>query len=107
MGNTWVTDMKHYLDEDGYLAEMPGPALKLALFQGAIVSWVTAQLPRQIPRTNVTCRRTPGRQRCLGEIHAFLEVPSERIIWHCPFCGDNGLISGWEGTEWDRRVPAG
>ena len=23
------------------------------------------------------------------------------IIWHCPVCGDNGAISGWQGTFWD------
>lgn len=107
MGNTWITDMRHYLTKEGYLGELPGPALNLALFQGSIVTWVTAHLSKESPRTNVYCRRAPGRQRCLGEIHALLDASSERIAWHCPLCGDNGLISGWEGTEWDRRVPAG
>lgn len=27
--------------------------------------------------------------------------PEDRIYWHCPVCGDNGLISGWQDTFWD------
>jgi hypothetical protein len=42
IGNTWVTDMRHYLDEAGPIGDMPGPALSLALFLGAIVAWVTS-----------------------------------------------------------------
>jgi hypothetical protein len=25
-----------------------------------------------------------------------------RIHWHCPVCNDNGFISGWQATLWDR-----
>lgn len=36
---TWITDMRHYLDEHGSLpADMPGPAVNLALFLGSIVT---------------------------------------------------------------------
>ncbi len=43
MADTWITDLRHFLDESGELPEdLPGPALKLALFQGSIVSWMTA-----------------------------------------------------------------
>ncbi len=27
------------------------------------------------------------------------ENPS--ILWHCPICQDNGVISGWQNTLWD------
>jgi len=26
------------------------------------------------------------------------------MVWHCPICGDNGIIRGWEGTFWDNRA---
>lgn len=92
--------MRHYLDDDGEVASMPGPALNLALFLGSIVSWTTAF--GLGGRTNVPCRRSPGRRRCLGEIVASFHSDPEGIRWHCPVCGDNGLIHGWEGTPWDR-----
>jgi hypothetical protein len=31
MANTYVTDLRHYLDDDQDLAEMSGPALNLAI----------------------------------------------------------------------------
>jgi hypothetical protein len=108
MADTWVTDMRHYLDSDGSMAmDMPAPALNLALFQGSIVAWVTTLLALNgSPRTNVHCRRRPGRYPCAGEIHAALALEEpDTIIWHCPLCGDNGFIRGWEGTPWDRRLP--
>lgn len=103
MADTWVVDMTHYLDSDGSLAPLPGPALNLALYFGSIVSWMTSiESPEGPEETNVWCRRKPGRQRCLGEIYAWFEPASAAIRWTCPFCGDNGQISGWEGTLWDR-----
>ncbi len=108
MADTWVTDLRHFLNEVGELPEeIPAPALKLALFQGAIVAWMTGTdcLNGQGSRTNVNCRRSPSRRPCPGEILASLDTKSEAIIWECPLCGDNGRISGWEGTTWDRRKP--
>ncbi len=110
MADTWITDMRHYLNEVGELPDgIPVPALKLALFQGAIIAWVTETGCRigQGCRTNVNCRRSPNRRPCLGEIAALYEAKSEALTWECPLCGDNGRISGWEGTPWDRRVPDG
>ncbi len=108
MGDTWITDMRHYLNDFGELAcDIPTPALKLALFQGAMIAWMTGtRCPRdQASRTNVNCRRSPKRRPCLGEIVASIDARSEAIFWECPLCGDNGQISGWEGTSWDRRPP--
>jgi hypothetical protein len=103
--DTWIVDMRHYLDEDtGDLPEtIPAPALNLALFFGSIVAWVTDHLPHGDWHTNVPCRRSPGRRRCLGEIVAELDAPSGSIAWQCPICGDRGLIHGWEDTLWNRR----
>jgi hypothetical protein len=104
MGDTWVTDMRHYLDEEGLLPEtLPGPALSIALFLGSIVGWVTSHPEGTYEETNVPCRRTPGRRRCLGDIFARVDAAQAAITWECPICGDNGYIRGWEGTLWDRR----
>lgn len=65
----WVVDMRHYIDEDtGDLPEViPERVLSLAIFFGAIVTWVTDHLPEGDEHTNVPCRRSPGRRRCHGD----------------------------------------
>jgi len=102
---TWVTDLRHYIDEgtDEWAEGLPGPALNLALALGSIVAWVTDHLPAGDAHTNVPCWRSPGRKRCRGDILAECPPGSSDIIWQCPRCGENGMISGWEGTFWDRR----
>ncbi len=101
----WVVDMRHYLDDTtGNLPDgLPTPALNLALFFGSIVAWVTDHLPNGDWHTNVPCRRSPRRRRCLGDIMADLDRTSGHISWQCPVCGDHGLIHGWEDTQWNRH----
>ncbi len=104
MPNTWVTDMRHYLDESGAFAtNLPGPALILANFQGAIAAWATSPAGHVSVRTNVVCRRRPSCRRCVGEIQAELVDGDQTVAWRCPVCGDNGVIRGWQDTIWDRR----
>ncbi|MHB9150700.1 MAG: DUF6933 domain-containing protein [Thermoleophilia bacterium] len=102
-GNTWITDMRHFLDSSGDVPDMPGPALSLALFLGSIVAWATSGRTSADVVTNVSCRRSPGRRRCLGIIEADLTENGHAVSWLCPVCGDNGVTRGWEGTLWDRR----
>lgn len=102
-GNTWITDMRHFLDESGSMPDMPGPALNLALFLGSIVAWVTSGRAAADIRTNVSCRRSPAHQRCRGLIEAGLTENGTAVEWWCPVCGDDGVTRGWEGTPWDRR----
>jgi hypothetical protein len=103
----WVVDMQHYLDEEtGDLPpDLPSRSLNLVLFFGSIVAWVTDHLPHGDWHTNVPCRRSPGRKRCLGEIIATLNHASGAIEWQCSVCGDNGAIHGWEDTLWNRSGP--
>jgi hypothetical protein len=101
--NTYVTDLRHYLDESDDLADMPGPALNLAMVFTSVVAWATDHEPEDILPTNVWCWRRPGRKRCRGELVANLQPGSSEIVWHCPMCGVNGVIRGWEHSLWDRR----
>jgi hypothetical protein len=103
MANTWVTDLRHFLDDEGGIPDsLPGPALRLLRFLGAITQWVTIHPPGQFPWTNIPCRRSPGHRPCPGDIHAGFHSDGTTIVWECPFCGANGYIHGWEGTLWDR-----
>ena len=104
----WVVDMRHYVDEatGDFPVGLPNRVLGLALFFGAIVAWVIDHVPTGDWHTN-TCRRSPGRRRCLGDIVAELDAASGHIAWQCPISGDHGLIHGWEDTLWNRHGSAG
>jgi hypothetical protein len=93
----WVVDMRHYLDEDtGDLpSAIPERVLSLAIFFGAIVSWVTDHLPEGDEYTNVPCRRSPGRRRCRSEIIAQLDRTSGYIVL---------ALSAVRGQRMDPRV---
>ncbi len=103
MANTYVTDLRHFLDDSEDLADLPGPALNLAMVLTSLVAWATDHEPEDILPTNVWCWRRPGRKRCRGELVADLRHGSSEIVWHCPLCGVNGVIRGWEHSLWDRR----
>jgi len=95
-----ITDLRHFLNEAGELAEMPGPAVRIATFLCSIVRWRTGFSGART-RTNVWCRRSPGRRHCRGEIEAEYTDGRHTIAWGCPECGDRGFLHGWEGTRWD------
>jgi len=99
---TMVTDMRHFLDDEGDLPDLPGPALNIVLFLGSIVAWVTRLHATEPEVTNVPCRRKPGRKRCVGDIVALLNENDLSISWECLVCGDHGTINGWQSTLWDR-----
>ena len=101
MIKSFVIHLPHYLDERGELGQMPGPAISLALFFGSIVSWVSGWPGPHGERTNVSCRRQRDKPRCTGEIYARLTA-GHAILFRCSACGEDGTISGWRGTRWDR-----
>jgi len=104
MGDTWITDIRHFLRDDGSMPDLPGPADRLAKYIGSIIEAVTSRHPDKVDWvTDIRCRRRPGHKRCDGKIVAFYdEDDSTTIRWFCPFCDDNGYIHGWRGTIWDR-----
>jgi hypothetical protein len=102
MANTWIIDLTHYLDEHGAIVTVPSPARRLAEHFGAIVRAVTWDPVGAETGSSVRCRRRPGRKRCPGQIRAAITLDDGMdIVWECPSCGDNGLISNWDGTMWD------
>jgi hypothetical protein len=101
MADTWIVDLRHFLNADGSIAPKSGRARRLAQHFAAIVREITAELGEETYFPKVRCRRKPGRKRCCGEIESILDPDSGAIVWRCPICGDNGSIQGWEGTLWD------
>jgi len=99
MGDTWIVDLRHYLAPSGALAEMPAPARRLAEYFASIVVDATSNLDEP---PSVRCRRRPGRRRCTGIAFSMPSIEhDDAIVWHCPACGDYGLIQGWQDTLWD------
>jgi hypothetical protein len=102
MANTWIIDLTHYLDERGATVTVPSPARRLAEHFGAIVRAVTWDPVGAGTGSSVRCRRRPGRKPCRGHIRAAITLDDRMdIVWECPLCGDNGVISNWHGTMWD------
>jgi len=99
MTDTYVTDITHYLDEYGNLAEMPGPARKLASFLVLIIDTITLDCSVVFTDTDIPCRK----KGCFGEILARFDPDSEDILWHCTNCSHNGVIRNWQNTNWDQR----
>ena len=99
MGNTWIVDIRHYLDPSGAFADMPSRARLLAEYFTHIVVDATTNIDDE---PNVRCRRRPGRRPCTGTIMSYPAADDlDRIYWYCPICNDNGFISGWQNTIWD------
>ena len=99
MPRTYVTDLQHFLDDQGDLAEMPNQAKQMAAFLVLIIDAITPEAPEDFVESGVRCRA----RKCTGEILARLDPGDEVITWHCPACGQNGVVRNWQGTKWDRR----
>ena len=110
MPRSYTTNMNHFIQKDGTIADLPKPAARLARYFGSIVEDVTRR-PRSYSdflrnkdcTTNVNCRRRPGHKPCDTQIIAFMDIAPSIIAWHCPSCRDHGFISGWEKGIWDKR----
>ena len=101
MQDTWVTDITHFLDEEGDLISEPLQARKFAEYITAIIVMASYPEPEYPPEYKVRCRRRPNRKPCLEQIVGFVDPDTDDIVWMCPSCGDRGFISNWRGTIWD------
>ena len=97
--------LSHYTDENGDIVrDMPTPAKRISQFFGSIVAFMTQNNlcnNNKEYRTFTKCRKRPSHKPCPGKISALYDEDGESFFWICPECGDNGLISDWQGTVWD------
>jgi len=101
MGDTWITDLTHFLDEEGHIGPTHGPARRLAEHFTAIVELASRFEFVIHPEYQVRCRRRPGRKPCPGHIESDLNFETEDIMWWCTACDDHGNIRNWKGSKWD------
>lgn len=97
-----VSDLRHFLDmPEG----APGPARKMAEHLGFVVRAATAHEAGAPWVSALTCRRRPANRPCPGHIAVFRADLRAPIEWRCTACGDEGVISGWDGSPYDLRQP--
>jgi hypothetical protein len=98
-----IAKLSHYLGEDLSLIKIPAPAAALREFLGCIVEAVTSRDPDdENYGTELSCRQ--GCERSESIMIAFHDKADPSVIhWSCSTCGDEGQITGWEGTIWDKR----
>ncbi|MGZ5365615.1 MAG: hypothetical protein ACXWD5_16105, partial [Mycobacterium sp.] len=97
----YVTDLRHFLDLP---ATSPGPARRMAEHLTSVVRAATACDPGLRWVSALPCRRRPGRRACPGFTEVLRSDIPASIAWRCACCGDEGVISGWEGSPFDLRT---
>lgn len=88
--STWITSMAHFPKPNELSNRMPMALIQTTLQFGSIVKMAAKAVSG-----------TPARHGCGGTIEAKLDDESEKIIWKCAGCADNGEISHWRGSGWE------
>jgi hypothetical protein len=97
---SWVTDTRHFLNEQG---RIPDDLPAVPRYLGTIVAAASALPAGRVNPLELRCRRRPGHRSCPGSIHASVDLASAEILWFCPWCDDHGVIYNWHDSPWDRR----
>ena len=96
----FITNIRHLIDASVNMPEaMPAEARELIGFLTLIIDTTTKNLPDSLTATGISCFE----KACSGMIKTAIRPDTEEIHWYCPDCEDEGLINGWQGTEWDNR----
>jgi len=88
--STWITNMTHFPKPHELSKRMPMALIKTTLEFGAIV-----KMGSQGPSAK------QAKHSCGGEIEAKLDSGSDKILWRCKSCGDDGEINQWRSSGWD------
>jgi hypothetical protein len=98
----FVSDLRHFLEIPD---DAPGPARKMAQHLGSVVRAATAGDAGTPWITAIACRRRPRNRPCTGHIAVFRADLPAPIEWQCSVCGEEGVISGWDESPFDIRLP--
>jgi hypothetical protein len=98
-----ITNIQHFLDDNGDIAELRPEALYLLYFLGNIIITATIEYDKPISIADIPCRTINNDESCPGEIEVWVYAENNEIGWECTECGEEGIISNWEQTLWDQR----
>ena len=101
---TMITNIQHFLDENGEVPDMPLEAQELVSFLSDIIEAVSRKYDAPVAFADTKCRSMVNGKSCTGEIEVWVYSEDNRIGWECLECGEEGVISHWEGTPWDKRT---
>ncbi len=97
-GATYITDLTHFLDENGLPpVDAPRRLLKLLAFLGSILKAGSSHPTGAQFSSAVPCRR----RFCSRLSLTIANGRDGTIRWECPDCGENGYISKWQGSYCD------
>ena len=101
---TMVTNLQHFLGENGEVpSDLTPEADALLSFLSLVVEAATIAYDKPVTFASAPCRAIVEGKRCEGQIEAWVYADTNEIGWECLECGEEGVITGWEKTAWDRR----
>ena len=97
-------DFLDYLNVDGEPSDLAVRDPVLFAFLTSVIEMASEYNSLPLLSADVTCHCVVEGDLCLGVIEVWIYADNDRIGWECLVCGDEGAISNWEMTPWDRRV---
>lgn len=95
----YIAKMTHSLDETGNIPKhIPKEAREMASFLALVVDETTKELPSRLTLTDIRCFK----KGCEGSIKTEFLIENEEIHWICSKCDNEGVISDWQSTRWDK-----
>lgn len=98
-----ITNIQHFMDENGEVADLPLEAQGLLNFLAAIIVAASQAYDEPITFSEVTCPKVINGSPCSGDVEVWVYAENNEIGWECLECGNEGIISHWERTPWDKR----
>ncbi|MHB9035016.1 MAG: plasmid pRiA4b ORF-3 family protein [Armatimonadota bacterium] len=100
-GRTWISDLTHFLDENGLPPVNAPRDLREALsFFGGIVKASSSHPSNTQFCSALRCRTVLENKPCGGYL-MISHRPDGVIHWQCPKCEEKGFISNWQKTIYD------
>lgn len=96
--------MRH-MPEDVWDPRVPPAARNLTEYLRAIVREAISMKPGMEETVIVHCRRRPKRQPCKALLSVRVQEVPAQIHWHCPACGDTGIITHWQEVNLHSTPP--
>ena len=100
----WVIDIRHWLDEETKSVAAEPQLRKKVEKIGEIITYVTSKFVGIPVKDKPEYWRRPKRKPCRGLLDIQLDEIEGRIHWYCNECGDEGVVSGWQGLLWDMTI---
>jgi hypothetical protein len=98
-----ITNIQHFMNGNVEADDLPAEAKELLNLLTAIIKEVTKDYDEDYPSSTVSACRNASNPTCDGDVVAWVSDKSGHINWGCTDCEDEGVITHWEGTPWDKR----